>query len=172
MNILAIILAFLIHFNGEYAMTLQLRSPAYEAGGMIPAKYTCDGENISPPLHWSEVPEQTKTFALIFDDPDAPGKTWVHWVIYNMPADQRGLDEKVPGTQELDDGVLQGINDFRKTGYGGPCPPSGTHRYYMKLYALDSKLDLTAGATKEELLKAMHGHIIEQAELIGRYERK
>ena len=152
-------------------MTLKLTSTAFEEGGMIPSQYTCDGQNVSPPLAWSGVPEGTKTLALIADDPDAPRGTWVHWVVYQIPATERGLPENVPARETLDSGARQGKNDFKNTAYGGPCPPSGTHRYFFKLYALDSSLDLHPGATKDQLLKAAEGHVLAQGQLIGRYQR-
>jgi Raf kinase inhibitor-like YbhB/YbcL family protein len=127
--------------------------------------------DISPPLAWTSGPEGTKTFALICDDPDAPMGTWVHWVLFNLPADIIELRENVLPERELKSGTKQGMNDFRKIGYGGPCPPGGTHRYYFKLYALDTKINLDAGATKSELLKAMEGHILAEGQLMGRYER-
>ena len=151
---------------------MQLVSTAFDSGKMIPSKYTCDGENISPALQWDNVPAGTKSFALIADDPDAPMGTWVHWVIYNIPDSSRGLKENVPAAPKLPDGTLQGKNDFRKIGYGGPCPPGGVHRYYFKLYALDKILSVPAGLTKAELLKAMDGHILAKAELMGKYARK
>ncbi len=151
---------------------ITLTSAAFSHGAMIPKRYTCDGEDISPPLSWSEPPEKTQSFALIMDDPDAPMGTWVHWVIYNIPATARSLPEGVPADGDLPDGSRHGRNSWRRLGYGGPCPPSGTHRYFFKLYALDTVLPLAAGATKEELLKAMEGHIVAQAELMGRYARR
>jgi Raf kinase inhibitor-like YbhB/YbcL family protein len=156
--------------KGGLAMTLT--SSAFTHGAMIPKEYTCDGKDISPPLRWSEPPEKTQSFALIMDDPDAPMGTWVHWVIYNIPATARGLSEGIPKDADLPDGSRQGRNSWRRVGYGGPCPPSGTHRYFFKLYALDTVLSFAAGATKEELLKAMEGHILAQAELMGRYSRR
>ena len=156
----------------EGVKNMVLVSSAFKAGEMIPSKYTCDGENISPQLSWSGAPAGTKSFALIADDPDAPMGTWVHWVIYNIPDTTHQLKEAVPPVQKLPDGALQGISDFRKIGYGGPCPPSGVHRYYFKLYALDTMLSLPAGVTKAELLKAMEGHILAKAELMGRYSRR
>jgi Raf kinase inhibitor-like YbhB/YbcL family protein len=151
---------------------MMLTSSAFTHGSMIPKQYTCDGKDISPPLSWSDPPEKTQSFALIMDDPDAPLGTWVHWVIYNLPATARGLGEGVPPDADLPDGSRQGRNSWRRIGYGGPCPPSGTHRYFFKLYALDTVLPLASGATKEELLKAMEGHIVAQAELMGRYARR
>lgn len=153
-------------------MALKLSSTAFPQEGAIPSKYTCDGPNISPPLIWAEVPEGTKTLALICDDPDAPGKTWVHWVLYGLPATSKGLAENVPPQPKLPDGSKQGTTDFKKIGYGGPCPPSGSHRYYFKLYALDTNLPLEPGATKDQLLKAMGGHILAQGQLMGRYQKQ
>lgn len=152
-------------------MDIRVTSSAFEEGGMIPRKYTCDGADISPPLAWTGVPENAKTLALISDDPDAPMGTWVHWVLFNLPASEKGLPEGVPTDRELKNGARQGRNDFRHIGYGGPCPPSGTHRYFFKLYALDKALDLPAGTTRAELLQAMEGHILAQGQLMGRYRR-
>lgn len=152
-------------------MSLSLISSAFEAGGMIPSKYTCDGADISPHLSWKNIPAGAKSLAIICDDPDAPVGTWVHWVLYDLPAAESGLPEDVPPQKVLKNGAKQGINDFRKIGYGGPCPPGGIHRYFFKLYALNDFLNLSPGVTKSELLKAMKGHIIEQAELIGKYSR-
>ena len=151
---------------------MQLKSPAFEAGGMIPAKYTCDGLDVSPPLRWADPPAGTKTFALIADDPDAPVGTWVHWVLWNIPTDASGLDENLPKTASLPSGAQQGTTDFRRIGYGGPCPPSGTHRYFFKLYALDTILELPSSTTKRDLEGAMQGHILGQAELMGQYRRR
>lgn len=148
---------------------MTLTSPAFAQGATIPRQYTCDGKDISPALQWGEPPEKTQSFALIMDDPDAPMGTWVHWVLYNLPATARSLPEGVPPAADLADGSHHGRNSWKRLGYGGPCPPSGTHRYFFKLYALDAKLNLASGATKEELLKAMEGHILAQAELMGRY---
>ncbi len=156
---------------GGKNMEIKITTRAFEPGGKIPGKYTCDGLDVSPPLAWTSVPEGTKTFALICDDPDAPMGTWVHWVLFNLPADIQELPENIPPERELESGAKQGMNDFRKIGYGGPCPPGGTHRYYFKIYALDTELDLEVGATKRELLKAMEGHILAEGQLMGRYER-
>jgi Raf kinase inhibitor-like YbhB/YbcL family protein len=153
-------------------MAIKITSPAFEQGGMIPSKYTADGENISPPLKWEGVPEGTVTIAVISDDPDAPVGTWVHWVMWNVPPDKKELSENVPPDPRLPDGSMQGITDFRKPGYGGPAPPSGTHRYYFKIYALDTKLDLPESSTKANLVKAMQGHILAQGELMGKYKRR
>ena len=153
-------------------MTIDLISPAFEDGEIIPAKYSCDGEDVSPPLEWSGVPEGTKSFALICDDPDAPIGTWVHWVLWGLPADTTSLPEGVPTDEAIEAGALQGKNDFKRIGYGGPCPPGGkTHRYFFKLYALDSGLDLAPGAKKKDVEKAMKGHILAQGQLVGRYKR-
>jgi Raf kinase inhibitor-like YbhB/YbcL family protein len=149
-----------------------ITSSAFNEGETIPKKYTCDGQNISPPLKWEPGSAQTKSFALIADDPDAPMGTWVHWVIFNIPPTTTELPENVPTKDSLPNGAIQGKNDSRDIGYDGPSPPSGTHRYYFKLYALDTMLKLSAGITKSELLKAMEGHIMAQAQLMGKYSRK
>jgi len=151
---------------------IKLLSTAFEHGSRIPARHTCDAEDLSPALSWGEPPAGTRSFALIMDDPDAPMGTWVHWVLYNIPGERRELEEGVPSEDKLDDGSLQGRNDFGRIGYGGPCPPRGpAHRYFFKLYALDAKLPLQAGATKQELEKAMEGHVLAKGELMGRYGR-
>lgn len=158
--------------EGGQAMTFQMTSTAFAQGGVIPRQYTCDGKDMSPPLQWGEPPAGTRSFALICDDPDAPAGIWVHWVLYNMPAAARSLPEALPATAELPDGSRHGQNSWRRLGYGGPCPPSGTHRYVFKLYALGTVLDIKPGANKQQLLKAMEGHILGQAELMGTYSRK
>jgi len=150
---------------------LKLTSSAFKEGEAIPRGYTCDGANVSPPLEWTGVPTTAKTLAIIADDPDAPAGTWVHWVVYNLPAEGLGLIENTPQTETLNGGGLQGKNDFGKIGYGGPCPPSGTHRYFFKIYVLDGELALKSGATKAEVEKAMEGHIIGQAQLMGTFRR-
>jgi len=150
---------------------MKLTSTAFKEGEAIPRAYTCDGPNVSPALEWSGVPKSAKTLTIICDDPDAPSGTWVHWVLYNLPAENIGLVENTPATESLRAGGFQGKNDFEKIGYGGPCPPSGTHRYFFKTYALDVELPLKAGATKAELEKAMEGHIVGQAQLMGTYRR-
>ena len=151
---------------------IKISSGAFKEGETIPAKYTCDGENISPPLAWTWYPKRTESFAIIADDPDAPTGTWVHWVIYNIPASVNELAENLAKTDTLQQGILQGITDFRRPGYGGPCPPSGTHRYYFKIYALDIMLKAKPGLSKAQLLEAMKGHIIAQGQLMGKYKRK
>jgi Raf kinase inhibitor-like YbhB/YbcL family protein len=157
---------------GGEKMEIKVTSSAFAEGGLIPAKYTCDGSDISPPLQWEAVPEGTKSIALISDDPDAPMGTWVHWVLFNLPAETKKLEENIPPDKTLPNGARQGTTDFKRIGYGGPCPPSGTHRYYFKIYALDTKLDLATGAKKSELLKAMEGHILGQGQLMGKYKRQ
>lgn len=152
-------------------MSFQIKSTAFEHGGNIPKKYTCDGADVSPPLSWTAPPEGTKSLALICDDPDAPMGTWVHWVLFGLLPNTRELPEGVPTQEILPDGSKQGTTDFGRVGYGGPCPPSGTHRYYFKLYALDMEPDLKPGATKQQLLKAIEKHILAQVELMGRYQR-
>ncbi len=149
---------------------MKLRSEAFSDGGMLPQRFSCEGADISPPLEWGSIPAATKTLALICDDPDAPMGTWVHWVYYNIPP-ITALPEGIPGVARPPTGGIQGINDFKKTGYGGPCPPAGVHRYYFKLYALDSQVQLPEGATKNQLIKAMEGHILAKALLMGRFSR-
>lgn len=157
--------------KGE-TMSLQINSTAFSAGETIPKKFTCDGPDVSPKLAWNEPPAKTQSIALIMDDPDAPVGTWVHWVLYDLPADTRELPEGVSKQEQLSSGARQGRNDFGKTGYGGPCPPPGkAHRYFFKLYALDAQLGLKAGVKKADLERAMQGHILAQGELIGRYGR-
>ena len=155
----------------EVNMQFKLTSPAFEEEGMIPKKYTCDADDISPPLTWESVPEGTKSLAIICDDPDAPMGTWAHWVLFNLPPDTKELIENVSATEILEYGAMQGTNDFGNIGYGGPCPPGGTHRYFFKLYALDTMLNLEAGIEKADLLNAMEGHIIFETQLMGRYTR-
>jgi Raf kinase inhibitor-like YbhB/YbcL family protein len=152
-------------------MAMTIVSPAFTAGGMIPAEFTCDGPNLSPPLVFATVPAEAKSLALIMDDPDAPAGTWVHWVAYAIPPVTKELARNIPPQKDLPNVMRQGTNDFRRIGYGGPCPPGGTHRYYFKLYALDIVPNLAAGATKAQLLEAMKGHILAQAELMGKYRR-
>ena len=152
--------------------SLQMSSGAFSAGEAIPKKFTCDGPDVSPQLKWNDPPANTQSMALIMDDPDAPGSTWVHWVLYDLPANTRELPEGVAKQEQLSSGARQGRNDFGRVGYGGPCPPPGKpHRYFFKLYALDTKLNLKAGATKADVERAMKGHILAQGELIGKYGR-
>jgi Raf kinase inhibitor-like YbhB/YbcL family protein len=151
------------------APVFKLTSSAFKEGERIPRGYTCDGANVSPSLEWSGVPKTARTLAIIADDPDAPSGTFVHWVVYNLSAENMGIVENLPQDGELKAGGFQGKNDFEKTGYGGPCPPSGTHRYFFKIYALDAELPLKAGATRAEVENAMAGHILAQAQLMGTY---
>jgi Raf kinase inhibitor-like YbhB/YbcL family protein len=154
----------------QSADTLQLTSGSFEADAAIPAKYTCDGEDVSPALLWNDPPPATKSFALVVDDPDAPNGTVVHWLIYDIPADSHGLQEGVPRDKKLRDGTLQGRNSHGKIGYSGPCPPHGSvHHYFFKLYALDEATNLKPKATKPELEQAMKAHILGKAQLIGRF---
>jgi Raf kinase inhibitor-like YbhB/YbcL family protein len=156
---------------GDQYAGFELTSSAFAQGESIPQAYTCGGEDLSPPLTWGDPPRGTRSFALIVDDPDAPVGTWVHWVLFNLPARARALEKGLPSDAELPDGSRHGNNSWRHLGYGGPCPPSGTHRYFFSLYALDTALDLKAGAIKEQLVKAMEGHILAQAQLMGMYAR-
>lgn len=152
---------------------LNLTSRGFAEGDSIPRQYTCDGEDISPPLSWGEPPEGTESFVLIMDDPDAPVGTWVHWVVFNVPAERRSLPEDVPAQDQLPEGGLQGDNGWKQIGYGGPCPPSGsTHRYVFKLYALDTTLDLEPGARKSPVIDRMEGHVLAASELTGEYARE
>lgn len=154
-------------FASEPAMSFQVQSPAFGLGADIPARFTCSGEDLSPPLSWTGAPPGTRAFALVVDDPDAPGGTWVHWTAYNLPPTASGVPEAVRPDAE---GFLQGTNDFRKRGYGGPCPPRGhgAHRYFFRVYALDQPLPLAAGATRAELDLAMRGHVLAEASWMGK----
>jgi Raf kinase inhibitor-like YbhB/YbcL family protein len=156
-------------------MSLRLFSGAFESMGKIPRRYTCEGEDVSPPLSWTDPPPGTKSFALIVDDPDAPDPeapklTWSHWVLYDLPPDSRGLEEAI-SPDRLPMGTKEGRNDWKRTGYGGPCPPIGRHRYFHQLYALDTLLRCEAPPTRSDLLKAMEGHILAGAELVGTYQK-
>jgi Raf kinase inhibitor-like YbhB/YbcL family protein len=158
--------------GGGSPVTFMVNSSAFGPGAAIPKKFTCQGPDASPALEWSGSPAKTASFALIVDDPDAPAGTWVHWVLWNLPASAHSLPEGVPKLEQLDDGGRQGRNDFRKVGYNGPCPPPGkTHRYFFRLYALDGKLDLAPAATRQELDAAMQGHILAKAEYMGTFRR-
>lgn len=153
-------------------MAFEIKSSAFNEGEIIPKKYTCDGQDLSVPLTWTDPPARTQSFALIADDPDAPMGTWVHWVLYDLPAETRQLPEGVPKQETLKDGTKQGMTDFRRIGYGGPCPPSGpAHRYFFKLYAVDRKIGLPPGATKRQVLDTIKGHTLGEAQLMGRYKR-
>lgn len=156
-------------------MTFRIQSPAFSSNGDIPELYTCDGQEISPPLSWSVVPEGTKSLVIIVDDPDAPDPaapkmTWVHWLLYNLPPHSTGLPEKV-SPDELPAGTKEGVNDWKRTGYGAPCPPIGRHRYFFKLYALDVALPDLNKPTKALLEKTIKGHVLSMAELVGTYQR-
>ena len=161
--------------HAEEIMALTLKSSAYDNGGVIPSRYTCEGEDVSPPLVWTGVPETARSLVLIIDDPDAPDpnapKTiWVHWVLYNIPPDVTGLPEGV-APETLPPGIMEGLNDWNRTGYGGPCPPIGRHRYFHKLYALDTVLEGMKTPTKAEVETAMKGHIISQTQYMGTYKK-
>ena len=160
----------------EVDMSLTLISTAYTHEGDIPTRYTCEGDDVSPPLHWQGAPPGTKSFVLIVDDPDAPDPaapkmTWVHWVLYNIPPDADFLPEDAD-SQELPEGTLEGVNDWKRTGYGGPCPPIGRHRYFHKLYALDTVLGDLDRPAKQKVEAAMEGHVLARATLIGTYRKK
>ena len=153
-------------------MGFEIKSSAFENGGLIPAEYTCDGSNLSPHITWKEAPDGTKSLALICDDTDAPVGAWVHWLLYNIPPEKSALPEGMSKSTNLPDGMMQGTNDFRRWGYGGPCPPSGSsHHYYFKLYALDNRLNIGAGVQKKDVERAMKGHVIEETVLVGKYGR-
>ena len=157
--------------EGGQTMDFRLSSPAFSDGQPIPVKFSCHGEDISPALDWSEPPMGAQTLALIMDDPDAPVGTWIHWVLFSIPANLRGLPEGIAAEPTLADGSRHGNNSWKRVGYGGPCPPSGTHHYVFKLYALDTKLDLSPGSSKEDLLKVMEGHVLAQAQLVGTFSK-
>ena len=158
--------------ESEGTVSLNLASTAFGQGEPIPINFSCDGSDISPPLQWDAPPAGTQSFALIVDDPDAPVGTWVHWVLYDLPAESRDLPEAVPPDAELPAGGLHGQNSWKRLGYGGPCPPSGTHRYFFKLYTLDIALGLESGAAAEQVRKAMGGHVLAEGELMGTYSRQ
>jgi Raf kinase inhibitor-like YbhB/YbcL family protein len=158
--------------DGQNGMAFTITSPSFSNGADIPKKFTCAGPDVSPQLSWTEPPPATKSFALLVDDPDAPAGNWNHWTLWNLPPTSRGLEENVSKEARLPDGTQQGVNDFHKTGYNGPCPPAGKpHRYYFKLFALDTKLELKPGSGKPEVESAMKGHITAQAEWMGTYKR-
>lgn len=152
-------------------MSFRIFSPAFEEGNPIPREYTCDGSDNSPELLWDEVPANAKSFVLMVNDPDAPAGDWVHWIIYNIPAEKRGLQQNIAGEKRFPDGTLQGRNSWHQVKYGGPCPPGGTHRYFFKLYALDTMLNLEPGVERQEILHHMQGHILAEAQLMGTYTR-
>lgn len=153
-------------------MSIQITSPAFEEGKPIPKKHTCGGPDVSPPLEWKGVPEASKSLVIMCDDPDAAMGTWVHWVLFNLPPDATKIAENVAKKPILDGGARQGVNDFQRVGYGGPCPPPGkTHRYFFKLYALDTMIDVGEGVHKKDVEKAMQGHVLAQGQLMGTYKR-
>jgi Raf kinase inhibitor-like YbhB/YbcL family protein len=153
-------------------VALQITSPAFADGERIPVKHTADGDDVSPELRWGGLPPNTQSIALVCEDPDAPRGIWTHWVLFNLPADKTMLAEGVSTEKELPDGTRQGNNDFGKIGYGGPSPPKGKpHRYHFKLYALDTKFNLSAGATRQQLLDAIKGHVVAEGQLMGQYGR-
>lgn len=153
-------------------MAFRLTSPSFQANEAIARKYTCDGTDVSVPLDWTDPPQGTKSFTLMVEDPDAPSGTWVHWLIYDIPPNVRQLEEGIPAEAVLDDGSKQGVNDFRNIGYGGPCPPRGpAHHYVFKLYALNAMTHLKPAAGREDLLRALSGHVLEQTSLTGLYKR-
>jgi Raf kinase inhibitor-like YbhB/YbcL family protein len=157
---------------GRHAMSFILETKAFPKGGEIPSKYTCSGDDVSPALSWSGAPQGTKSFALILDDPDAPSGTFTHWIVFDLPAGAHQLPENVPKTGDLSGGGRQGRNDFGRIGHGGPCPPPGkAHRYFFRLYALNSVLNLPAGASRQEVESAMRAHTIAKAELMGKFAR-
>jgi Raf kinase inhibitor-like YbhB/YbcL family protein len=171
LGFIIVICSLIVLGHGGVTMAFELTSTAFGNGETIPQKYTCDGPDLSVPLKWTDPPAGTKSLALICDDPDAPVGIWVHWVIYGLSPDTRGLPEDVPKEKVPANGK-QGKNDFGKIGYGGPCPPRGpAHRYFFRLYALDVELDLSPGMTKAKLVEAIEGHVIAEAELMGRYGR-
>jgi hypothetical protein len=170
----AVLLAALV--SGGPAMALELSSPAFGPGATIPTRYTCEGGDVSPPLEWRGIPSGTKSLLLIVDDPDAPDPrapkmTWVHWVLANLPTDLKGLPEGVT-PNALPAGTIEGVNDWKRTGYGGPCPPIGRHRYFHKLYAIDRVLTGLDRPTKAQVEAAMKGHVLGHTELVGTYEKK
>jgi Raf kinase inhibitor-like YbhB/YbcL family protein len=173
--LLGVVLLTLARMDSEAAMSLRIFSPAFSDGGEMTSKYTCEGEDLSPPLEWSGVPEGTKSLVLIIDDPDAPDpkapqRVWVHWVLYDIPAEVTGLPENA-NKNGLPDGAKAGLNDWKRADYGGPCPPIGRHRYFHKLYALDKTLDELKSPTKAAVEAAMEGHILAEAQMIGTYEK-
>ena len=166
-----LLMIFFVLFINLKGYSMVVKSPAFENEGFIPSKYTCDGENISIPLIFEDVPENAESLAIIMDDPDAPMGVFVHWVIYDIPSQMNSLPEAIPNAPYLEYGIKQGVNDFGKIGYGGPCPPSGAHRYFIKVYALDKKIEAEPGISKSQLLNLISGHVVDEAVLIGIYER-
>ncbi len=171
MRFFVLVISLILFSINSFA--LNLTSSVFENGGYIPDRYTCDGKNYSPPLTWNQVPKGTKSFVLIVDDPDAPVGTWVHWIVYSVPSDLKGLEENIDKEKLNSSGAKAGKNDFGRIGYGGPCPPSGqTHKYLFKLYALDQDITIEEGATKSEIINQIQGRIISETKLIGFYQRR
>ena len=168
---LAWLLALGLVASGRNVMAMELKSQAFEDGGRIPSRYACDGDNFSPPLAWSGVPRNARSLVLIVEDPDAPSGVFDHWLLYDLAPDWNSLDINAGPKQGLPPGALEGKNSYGQLGWGGPCPPSGEHRYIFQLYALDVKLDLKAGASKQDLRQAMQGHVLDQGTLMGRYPK-
>ncbi len=166
------VLGFCLIVSAKGVTKMKISSSAFGHEEKIPSRYTCDSQDVSPPLAWEQVPAEAKSLVLICDDPDAPMGTWVHWVFYDIPPSLAGLPEKIAPVERPDIGGVQGKNDFGRPGYGGPCPPSGTHRYFFKLYALDTVLNLPPGRTKKQVLQAMEGHVLAEAVLMGTYSRR
>ena len=168
---IAVIMTITCCFGKGGNMSIIVESPAFQQKQSIPMKYTCDGSDISPPLAWKNIPEKTKSIVVICDDPDSPAGTWVHWVCYDIPLSIDSFNENIPKTDSLPVGGKQGMTDFGRVGYGGPCPPSGTHRYFFKVFALDVVLGLPAGKSKKDIERAMKGHVLAWGELVGKYSR-
>lgn len=156
----------------EIPAPIQLTSPAFEGGGEIPAEYTCEGQNISPPLEWGAIPRESQSVVLIMEDTDAPMGIWVHWVLFNLPPTIHSLPEALPALKQLANGEIQGMNSYKTHGYSGPCPPSGSHQYVFKLYALDKPMPEREGVTKSDLEEEMKGHTLAAGELMGTYRKK
>ena len=168
-----LVITFSVPARANEAVTqkLEVWSSAFAEGDRIPSDFTCQRANVSPPIEWSGIPANAQSLAVIVDDPDAPSGDWVHWVFYDLPPDTPGLPFAVPDVEKIPSGGTQGRNDFGEIGYGGPCPSTGEHRYFFKIYALAAMLHLKPGATKKELLKAMQGHVLAEGQLMGTYER-
>jgi len=166
------VMIFIFLFLPSLASALEIKSGSFLNESDIPSEYTCDAQNVSPQISWSQAPDNTVSFVLICDDPDSPSKSWTHWVVFNIPKEKSSLQEKLPAIGTFDDGMIQGRNDFGKTGYYGPCPPPGDpHRYFFKLFALDIELLLDENSSKDDVLGRIEGHILAQAQIFGRYQR-
>ena len=150
---------------------MELSSVAFKNGASIPKQYTCDGPNISPPLQWAGIPDNSRSLAVLVDDPDAARGNWVHWILFNIPPQTAELTENIRKTRTIPNGARQGTNDFREIGYGGPCPPGGKHRYFFRLFALDTELNLDPGSSRTDLERSMAGHILAETQLMGTYQR-